>query len=80
MTLSVSNPYMALNCLRIKSFTSSVFDGASHLLDGLVFASPTQPFAAVMVAGRWVQPVAAQAKQHYRSVMQAVWPTFKQSQ
>jgi formimidoylglutamate deiminase len=27
---------------------------ASHLLDGLVFGAPTQPFAATMVAGRWV--------------------------
>ncbi len=26
----------------------------SHLLDGLVFAAPTQPFARVMVSGRWV--------------------------
>jgi formimidoylglutamate deiminase len=26
----------------------------SHVLDGLVFASPAQPFSAVMVGGRWV--------------------------
>jgi formimidoylglutamate deiminase len=29
---------------------------ASHLLDGLVFGAPAQPFAATMVAGRWLAP------------------------
>ena len=28
----------------------------SHFLDGVVFAAPARPFAAVMVAGRWVRP------------------------
>ncbi len=28
----------------------------SHLLDATVFASPSQPFSAVMVAGSWVSP------------------------
>ncbi len=28
----------------------------SHLLDGVVFASPQQPFARTLVAGRWAQP------------------------
>lgn len=28
---------------------------ASHLLDGLVFAAPAQPFVRTMVAGRWLQ-------------------------
>ncbi len=28
---------------------------AAHLLDGLVFAAPTRPFARVMVAGQWVK-------------------------
>jgi formimidoylglutamate deiminase len=27
-----------------------------HLLDGLVFGAPRQPFAGVMVAGKWVSP------------------------
>jgi formimidoylglutamate deiminase len=27
---------------------------SSHLLDGLVFGAPARPFAAAMVAGRWV--------------------------
>ena len=27
---------------------------ASHVLDGVIFASPAQPFARVMAAGRWI--------------------------
>jgi formimidoylglutamate deiminase len=30
-----------------------------HTLDALVFSSPVRPFAAVMVAGRWVVPMGA---------------------
>jgi len=29
---------------------------SSHLLDGLVFASPGRPFARALVAGRWCEP------------------------
>jgi formimidoylglutamate deiminase len=44
----------------------------SHLLDGLVFAAPTRPFARVMVAGRWVaiDPGDAAAM---RAAMQELW-------
>jgi len=43
----------------------------SHLLDGIVFAAPTQPFAQVMVAGRWLPP--RDTASAFSSVMQALW-------
>ncbi len=45
----------------------------SHSLDGLVFAAPQQPFAAVMVAGRWVQPPEPTARGAYVRAMSALW-------
>jgi formimidoylglutamate deiminase len=44
-----------------------------HLLDGLVFAAPTRPFARVMVAGRWRQPDAAALAARHAQAMQALW-------
>ncbi len=45
----------------------------SHSLDGLVFAAPQQPFAAVMVAGRWVRPPSQSTSKAYASAMAALW-------
>jgi formimidoylglutamate deiminase len=44
---------------------------ASHLLDALVFASPAQPFARVMVAGRWVRRRDTTAA--FADAMRALW-------
>jgi formimidoylglutamate deiminase len=44
----------------------------SHVLDGLVFAAPTRPFAAVMVAGRWVGPPAADTAAAFSAAMTAL--------
>lgn len=44
---------------------------ASHVLDGLIFAAPTQPFARVMVAGRWVPRSDTSAA--FVAAMQALW-------
>jgi formimidoylglutamate deiminase len=50
----------------------------SHLLDALVFSSPSAAWKAVMVAGRWVlhdgqHPHAAQCAQTFERAMQALW-------
>jgi formimidoylglutamate deiminase len=42
---------------------------ASHLLDGLVFAAPQRPFAAVMVAGRWVPAPDAAVAARFEAAM-----------
>ena len=48
---------------------------ASHALDGVVFASPLQPFAATMVAGRWVRPAKQpQTSSAFEATMQSLWP------
>ena len=44
-----------------------------NLLDGLVFAAPTRPFARVMVAGRWIAPDRAAIAARYAQAMQALW-------
>lgn len=44
-----------------------------HLLDGLVFAAPTRPFARVMVAGRWVSPDRAAIATRFTQAMQSLW-------
>ncbi|ODU09839.1 MAG: formimidoylglutamate deiminase [Rubrivivax sp. SCN 71-131] len=44
-----------------------------NLLDGLVFAAPTRPFARVMVAGRWIAPDRAAIATRYAQAMQALW-------
>jgi formimidoylglutamate deiminase len=44
---------------------------ASHLLDGLVFAAPTQAFSRTMVGGRWV-PARDTASPHAQA-MAALW-------
>jgi formimidoylglutamate deiminase len=44
---------------------------ASHLLDGLVFAAPTQPFARVMVAGAWLPP--RDTGVAFATAMQELW-------
>jgi len=47
----------------------------SHVLDALVFASPALPFTAVMVAGRWVHPVARMpAATAFKATMRDLWP------
>jgi formimidoylglutamate deiminase len=46
-----------------------------HLLDGLVFAAPAQPFARVMVAGRWawaLPPPGAGAQPHFVQALQGL--------
>jgi formimidoylglutamate deiminase len=44
---------------------------ASHLLDGVVFAAPAQPFARAMVSGRWVaQP---ETTPSFVNAMRALW-------
>lgn len=48
----------------------------THLLDGLVFAAPTRPFARVMVAGRWVAPSdeqRASIRSRAAEAMHALW-------
>ena len=50
----------------------------SHLLDALVFSSPSTAWKAVMVAGRWVlqdgqHPQAAQCLQTFERAMQDLW-------
>jgi formimidoylglutamate deiminase len=45
----------------------------SHLLDGLVFAAPSQPYARVMVAGRWVPAAAPATDGAHRAAMRALW-------
>jgi len=45
----------------------------SHLLDGLVFAAPAQPFSRVMVAGRWRTLHDARIAARFESAMQALW-------
>lgn len=47
-------------------------------LDAMVFSSPAQPFANVMVAGRWVVrenecPIRVPAAQAFEDVMRALW-------
>jgi formimidoylglutamate deiminase len=44
---------------------------ASHLLDGVVFAAPAQPFANVMVAGRWIEH--RDTRQSFAAAMRALW-------
>lgn len=44
---------------------------ASHLLDGVVFAAPAQPFARAMVSGRWVPR--AETTPSFVSAMRALW-------
>jgi formimidoylglutamate deiminase len=50
---------------------------ASHLLDGLVFAAPTRPFARVMVAGRWVGAGRANAAEAFGNTMRELWQPQK---
>jgi formimidoylglutamate deiminase len=50
---------------------------ASHLLDGLVFAAPTGPFARVMVAGRWVGAGRANAAEAFGNTMRELWQPQK---
>jgi formimidoylglutamate deiminase len=45
---------------------------ASHLLDGLIFAAPAQPFARAMVAGRWVPR--RDTGESFGAAMDALWP------
>ncbi len=47
---------------------------ASHLLDGLVFAAPAQPFSRVMVAGAWRALHDAGRAARFEAAMQALWP------
>ncbi len=44
---------------------------ASHLLDGLVFAAPAQPFARAMVSGRWTAPT--DSAPAFAAAMAALW-------
>ena len=44
---------------------------ASHVLDGVIFAAPAQPFTQAMVAGRWVPRVDTGAA--YVAAMEALW-------
>ena len=44
---------------------------ATHLLDGVVFASPSRPFARAMVAGRWVPTV--ETSSGFTAAMAQVW-------
>ena len=44
---------------------------ASHLLDGLIFAAPAQPFARAMVAGRWVPR--GDTASAFGAAMDALW-------
>jgi formimidoylglutamate deiminase len=44
---------------------------ASHLLDGLVFAAPTRPFARAMVAGAWVPE--RDTSVAFDAAMRALW-------
>jgi formimidoylglutamate deiminase len=44
---------------------------ASHLLDGLIFAAPAQPFARVMVSGRWIPRKDTAAM--FTTAMRALW-------
>jgi formimidoylglutamate deiminase len=44
-----------------------------HLLDGLVFAAPEQPFQRVMVAGRWVASDRQALAAGHQAAMQALW-------
>ena len=46
----------------------------THLLDGTVFAAPQQPFARVLVAGRWRTPDRAALAARHAAAMQALWP------
>lgn len=51
---------------------------AEHLLDGVVFAAPAQPFARVLVAGRWVEAGAERRAARHSAMtdaMQALWQT-----
>jgi formimidoylglutamate deiminase len=50
----------------------------AHLLDALVFSSPSRPFRDVMVAGRWVaqshrHPEAAAIAARFTTAMQELW-------
>ena len=45
---------------------------ASHWLDGVVFAAPTRPFSAVMVAGRWARLNASEAQAAHARALQAL--------
>jgi formimidoylglutamate deiminase len=44
---------------------------ASHLMDGLVFAGASQPFARVMVAGKWSAPMETTVV--FAAAMAALW-------
>lgn len=45
----------------------------SHLLDALVFAAPTRPFARTMVGGHWRQPDRAALTARHAQAMRALW-------
>jgi formimidoylglutamate deiminase len=45
----------------------------SHLLDGLVFGAPSQPFARVLVGGRWRMPARAPIGTRFEAAMRALW-------
>lgn len=45
----------------------------THGLDGIVFAAPTEPFAGVMVAGRWRTPDRALLAARHAQAMQTLW-------
>ena len=51
---------------------------ASHLLDGLVFGAPAQPFARVMVAARWITP--ADSTESFASAMRTTWSSLAAAQ
>jgi formimidoylglutamate deiminase len=44
---------------------------ASHLLDGLIFAAPAQPFLRVMAAGKWIQR--SDTTSAFVEAMRALW-------
>ena len=46
---------------------------AQRALDAAVFAAPAQPFARVMVAGRWTGPPHPDAARGFEHAMQALW-------
>ncbi|HNT38456.1 MAG TPA: formimidoylglutamate deiminase [Rubrivivax sp.] len=45
----------------------------ANLLDGLVFAAPTRPFARTMVAGRWATPDRTAIARRYTQALHALW-------
>ncbi len=51
---------------------------ARHALDGAVFAASAQPFARVMVAGRWIAPPQPAAAGAFDQAMRSLWPSAVQ--